>query len=80
MSISVSCWDAPHPYQSEVSVEDHEVLLTTFWRQRLTQACPRSQCVAGTSGMPTPDGEIGEGMVFLGWPAKVDTEVMARIK
>ena len=34
------------PTPDEVSVDDHELLLTTFWRQCLTQTCPRSQCVA----------------------------------
>ena len=31
---------------ADVSVGNHELLLTTFWKQCLTQACLRSQCVA----------------------------------
>ena len=34
------------PTTHEVPVDDHELLLTTFWRHCLTQACPWSQCVA----------------------------------
>ena len=34
------------PMPDDVSVDDHERLLTTFWRQCLTQACPRPQRVA----------------------------------
>ena len=34
------------PMPADVSVDKHELLLTTFWKQCLTQACPRSHCVA----------------------------------
>ena len=33
------------PMPADVSVDNHELLLTTFWKQCLTQACPRLQCV-----------------------------------
>ena len=44
MSISVSYQRAP-PKPADFSVDNHELPLTTFWKQCLTQACPRSHCV-----------------------------------
>ena len=40
------------PVPDDVAVDDHERLLTTFWRQCLTQACPRPQCVARNKWYP----------------------------
>ena len=34
------------PMPADISMDQHELLLTTFWKQCLKQACPRSQCVA----------------------------------
>ena len=34
------------PTPDDVAVDDHERLLTTFWRQCLTQACQRPECGA----------------------------------
>ena len=34
------------PMPADASVDQHELLLTTFWKQCKTQACPRSRCVA----------------------------------